>query len=82
MSSPPTLDATLIADLDVYPTVLLDDNGNANANAGDETDNSFSLLWRCGTIEGDMNPVALIDQNPSPRPDRYVSNVLFELAAK
>jgi len=82
MSSPPTLDATVIADLDIYPTILLDDNGNINANAGDETDNSFSLLWRCGTAEGDMNAVNLIDQNPSPQPDRYVSNVLFELAAK
>ncbi|RLD21615.1 MAG: hypothetical protein DRI54_09025 [Bacteroidetes bacterium] len=82
MSSPPTADATVVADLDAYPVVLLDDNGNASANAGDETDNSFSLLWRCGTAEGDMNAVNLIDQNPSPQPDRYVSNVLFELAAK
>jgi hypothetical protein len=82
MSSPPTTDATVVADLDVYPTILLDDNGNASANAGDETDNSFSLLWRCGTAEGDMNAVNLIDQNPSPTADRYVTNVLFELAAK
>jgi len=82
LSSPPTTDATVIADLDVYPTVLLDDNGGPAANAGDETDNSFSLLWRCGTAEGDMNAVNLIDQSPSPQPDRYVSNVLFELAAK
>ena len=82
LSSPPTSDGTVVADLDVYPTVLLDDNGSASANAGDELDNNFSMLWECGTIQGDMNPDALIDQNPSPQPDRYVSNVLFELSAK
>jgi hypothetical protein len=46
-------------------------------NAGDIGDNSFSVYWRVGTKETDMNQVALINQNlPN---DRYVTNVLFDL---
>ena len=78
----PTTDGATIADLDVYPIPLMQDANTATANAGDETDNNFSMIWRCGTLEGDMNAVALIDQNPSPQPDRYVVNVLFELGAR
>jgi hypothetical protein len=69
-----------------YPVDLIEDNDSGTqANAGDATDNSFTLVWRCGTGE-DANTVApmateaLIDQSPSPDPDRYVANVLFELA--
>ena len=80
--SAPTTDGSVIADLDAYPVLLMDDAATATANAGDETDNDFTLIWRCGTTEGDMNAEFLIDQNPSPSPDRYVVNVLFELMAK
>ena len=81
ITSAPTTNGTVIADLDVFPTVLMTDAGNASANAGDATDNSFTITWRCGTVEGDMNATSLLDQNPSPTPDRYITNVLFELAS-
>lgn len=79
--SVPTANSTLVADLDVFPTVLMTDAGNVDANAGDVLDNDFTLTWRCGTMEDDMNTVSLLDQNPSPAPDRYITNVLFELAS-
>ena len=71
-----------------YPTDLIEDNNSATqANAGDASDNSFTLVWRCGTGATEaVNSVApmvteaLIDQQPSPDPDRYVANVLFELS--
>ena len=82
--STPTASATEPAALEAYPVDLIEDNDGATAaNAGDATDNSFTLVWRCGTSEGTttpMNAVALIDQQPSPTPDRYVVNVIFELA--
>ena len=62
----------------------IDGKYSLNANAGDAADNAFTLNWRCGTAEQGtvvpMNAVKLIDQNPSPAPDRYVVNVLFDLA--
>ncbi len=82
----PTLAATTVAALETYPVVLIEDNNSAtNANAGDATDNIFQLVWRCGTTEGGaatvpMNAENLIDQQPSPTPDRYVVNVLFDLS--
>lgn len=79
--SVPTANSTLVADLDVFPTVLMTDAGNIDANAGDVVDNDFTLTWRCGTTEDDMNTVSLLEQNPSPAPDRYITNVLFELAS-
>jgi len=83
--STPTVGATEVAALEAYPTLLIEDNDDAtDANAGDATDNSFTLIWRCGTTEAGsavpMNAQYLIDQQPSPTPDRYVSNVIFELA--
>ena len=82
--SVPTDNATEVAALEVYPVTLIEDNNTINANAGDAADNSFTLNWRCGTAEAGaivpMNPVKIIDQNPSPAPDRYVVNVLFDLA--
>jgi hypothetical protein len=81
--STPTAAATEPAALEAYPVDLIEDNDVAASNAGDATDNSFTLVWRCGTMEGTttpMNTVALIDQQPSPEPDRYVVNVIFELA--
>jgi hypothetical protein len=84
--SVPTNNALTVAALQVYPTVLITDAGSdAIANAGDSNDNSFTLNWRCGTAEAGtvvpMNDTKLINQNPSPAPDRYVVNVLFELSA-
>lgn len=82
--STPTANGTQVAALQPYPVVLIEDNGTVNANAGDAADNSFTLNWRCGTAEQGtvvpMNATKLIDQKPSPTPDRYVANVLFDLA--
>lgn len=82
--STPTANATEVAALQTYPVTLIEDNNTVNANAGDAADNSFTLNWRCGTAEQGsvvpMNPIKIIDQNPSPAPDRYVVNVLFDLA--
>ena len=77
--STPTTGGTVIADLDVYPTALIADGANAAANAGDATDNAFTMTWRVGTAEGDMNAIKLIEQSVTP--DRYVTNVLFNLIA-
>ena len=46
------------------------------SNAGDEADNDFTINWRCGTAEGGMNAVSLIEQT-AVDPDRYVVNVLL-----
>lgn len=83
--STPTDNANEVSALQAYPVLLIEDNDDATtANAGDATDNSFTLVWRCGTIEAGavvpMNTQYLIDQNPSPTSDRYVTNVIFELA--
>ena len=77
--SAPTTGGTVIADLDVYPTALIADGANAAANAGDATDNAFTMTWRVGTAEGDMFATKLIEQSITP--DRYVTNVLFNLVA-
>ena len=37
------------------------------------------MTWRVGTAEGDMNAIKLIEQSATP--DRYVTNVLFNLVA-
>ena len=83
--STPTDNANEVSALQAYPVLLIEDNDDATtANAGDATDNSFTLVWRCGTIEAGavvpMNTQHLIDQQPSPTSDRYVTNVIFELA--
>ncbi len=81
--SAPTDNANDVTALQAYPVVLLEDNNDATvSNAGDAVENSFSLLWRCGTTETGNVPMAtesLLNQQPSPNPDRYVTNVLFEL---
>ena len=85
--SEPTLGGTVITGLIVYPQILITDNGTDAANAGSGADNAFQMVWRCGTSEDDatatppMEDVNLLNQNPSPYPDRYVTNVIFELAA-
>jgi hypothetical protein len=84
-----TLNGVDIVKLPTYPTTLIEDNnqdGSAltkGSNAGDASDNTFKLTWRAGTKEGatvatQMNQIALIDQ-PNVAPDRYVTNVLFDL---
>jgi hypothetical protein len=85
--SDPTVNGTLVAGLTPYPTLLIDDNGIADANAGDGTENTFQIVWRCGTGEVEASPVpmnalTLLNQATSPAPDRYVTNVLFELGMK
>ncbi len=82
--STPTNNATEVAALQVYPIDLIEDNDDAGtSNAGDATENSFSILWRCGTGENTgtvpMATESLLNQQPSPTPDRYVTNVIFEL---
>ena len=84
LASIPTNAGAEVAALQAYPVVLLTDGGNAAANAGDATDNAFTMTWRCGTAEGTglttpMNQVKLIEQGITP--DRFVTNVLFNLIA-
>jgi hypothetical protein len=77
-----TTQATVVADLDAYPVLLMGYNttGPGPSNAGDAAENSFTMTWRCGTGEaGDMNTATLLEQT-NIVPDRYVTNVLFELA--
>ena len=86
ITSAPTVDGTEVSALEQFPVVLITDNGNPLSSAGDVLDNDFTIIWRAGTAEVGaapvtMNPVVLLEQNPSPTPDRYVTNVLFELAA-
>ena len=85
--SAPTDNTAEVAGLEDYPALLIEDNGSAtDSNAGDATGNTFSLVWRCGTGEASgvapvaMSATSILDQQPSPTPDRYVTNVLFELA--
>lgn len=84
--SAPTDNTSQVAGLEDYPAALIEDNDSGTvSNAGDATENSFSLLWRCGTTEVGTAPItmaaeSLLNQQPSPTPDRYVTNVLFELA--
>lgn len=90
--SAPTVNSTEVAGLENYPALLIDDNTfglGGTANAGDATDNSFQLVWRCGTgpVEAGAAPLTMIatsmlDQDPNPAPDRYVANVIFELGIK
>lgn len=70
--------------------LIADNDDAAAANAGDATENSFEIHWRVGTTEtqagggaapgyGVMNAVSLLNQGDI-NPDRYVTNVLFELS--
>ena len=88
-----TVNGSEVAGLENYPAELIDDNGTgvagSDANAGDASDNDFTITWRCGTgwNEGaagipPMVSTSMLDQEPSPAPDRYVANVIFELSAK
>lgn len=99
--SNPTDNGNSVTALEAYPVVLIEDNDDDGAagdlipmaNAGDATENSFELLWRCGTTEAGnvaapgpynlgvvpMNAASILNQGDI-NPDRYVVNVLFELA--
>jgi hypothetical protein len=85
LASTPTNAGVEVAALQAYPVVLITDGANpAAANAGDATDNAFTMTWRCGTAEAalgttPMNQVKLIEQGITP--DRFVTNVLFNLIA-
>ena len=84
LASVPTNAGVEVAALQAYPIVLITDGANVAANAGDATDNAFTMTWRCGTAEGTglttpMNQVKLIEQGITP--DRFVTNVLFNLIA-
>lgn len=88
-----TNNTVAVTALEQYPAVspLIEDNDDPNfSNAGDITDNSFTLYWRCGTTEDGsaevpvigatvMNAVSILNQGDIV-PDRYVVNVIFELA--
>ena len=84
--SPTTLGGAVVAGLIAYPQVLITDNTTVVANAGSGVENGFQMIWRCGTSEDDvtavppMNDTDILNQDPSPDPDRYVTNVIFELA--
>ena len=82
-----TDNAVAITGLHAYPVVLVSHNDGTNSNAGDATDNSFSMIWRCGTTESPgvpaqsevlMNALSLLNQGLQA--DRYVTNVVFELS--
>lgn len=77
---PPTTNSTVVANLDAYDGAveLLQWNTAGPSNAGDVTENNFTMIWRCGTAEGDMNANTLLTQT-DVAPDRYVTNVMFEL---
>lgn len=100
--SAPTDNGNSVTALVVYPAAdpLIEDNDDnpgadliPMANAGDATENSFDILWRCGTTEAGnvaapgpynlsvvpMNAASLLNQGDIV-PDRYVTNVLFELS--
>ena len=86
ITSAPTVDGTEVSALEPFPVILIVDNGDPLSSAGDILDNDFTIIWRAGTAEvglapATMNTVVLLEQSPSPTPDRYVTNVLFELAA-
>lgn len=88
LHSPATDNATDLTALHVYPQDLIVDGQETNGNSGDATDNSFEMIWRCGTTEapttaGDfaeasMNALSILNQGDI-NPDRYVTNVVFEL---
>ena len=86
LTSAPTVDGSEVSALEQFPVVLITDNSDPLSSAGDVLDNDFTIIWRAGTAEvgaapATMNPIVLLEQNPSPNPDRYVTSVLFELAA-
>ena len=71
-----------VAGLGTFPATLITKNiqgDAAGSNAGDASDNSFQMIWRIGTAEGTMSATKLIEANS--KPDRYVTNVLFNLIA-
>ena len=75
LTSAPTVDGTEVSALEQFPVVLITDNSDPLSSAGDVLDNDFTIIWRAGTAEvgaapATMNPIVLLEQNPSPNPDR------------
>lgn len=54
--------------------------GVAASSAGDGSDNRWTIDWECGTTNGTMNPLTMLEQ--SVEQDRYTSNVYLELVAQ
>ncbi len=50
-----------------------------DSNAGDISQNAFTIQWRCGTSEGDMAATSILAQSVAP--DRYATNVFISLIA-
>ena len=67
--------------------VPIDDDANtakiaclsAGSCAGDGTDNQFEIFWRAGTGEGTMIQSSFISNDQSINPDRYYTNIYFDL---
>ncbi|RMG77246.1 MAG: hypothetical protein D6707_11385 [Bacteroidetes bacterium] len=77
LGDPAGANAGVIA-LAQYPVTIIEKEAASTvSNAGDEDDNAFEIIWRCGTSEGTMNGTSLLDQGVTP--DRYVTNVMMEL---
>ncbi len=85
--SEPTQGGVEVAGLSDYPVLLITDNVGTDANAGSGADNEFQMIWRCGTEETSatapvsMSDTDLLNKTASPVPDRYVTNVIFELGS-
>ena len=66
--------------LEAYPVTLMAPKAGSK-NGGDVAQNSFSMLWQCGVpgITGTHPTLgtSILSQNLTP--DRYVTNVLFEI---
>ena len=63
----------------MFPFPLMTSVGTGNA--GDVTDNNFTINWECGTKAGTMDIFDLMHQVPSLLTDRYVTTVFLELVA-
>jgi hypothetical protein len=84
-----TDNANSVTALVAYPSAdpLIEDNDDDDdANAGDGADNTFTILWRCGTTEAGNGNLGVVPMNANTLlnqgnivPDRYITNVVFEL---
>lgn len=70
-------DGTNVADLPLFSASEVLVGNGATHNGGDAADNAFTIKWRAGTIENDMNAASLLDQDVAP--GRYVTNVILQL---
>lgn len=77
LTDPAAANAGVVA-LTAFSTTVIGSAAAPTGNSGDRDDNNFTINWECGTTNGTMNATALIDQDNTP--DRYVTNVLMDLA--